>query len=72
MIAAIFEAIGDIVTAFLAVLGDGVSGVTTMIWDPTLNTGAGGLTIFGTFLLIGFGVGIVYWAFGLVRGLVRR
>jgi len=72
MIAAIFSAIGDIVTAFLDVLGDGVTGVTVLIWDPTLNTGAGGLTTFGLFLLIGFGVGIVYWAFALVKGLVRR
>jgi len=72
MIAGIFDAIGDIVTAFLAVLGDGISGVTSTIWDPTLNTGAGGLTTFGTFLLIGFGVGLVYWAFRLVKGLVRR
>lgn len=72
MVAAIFNTIGDIVTAFLAVLGDGISGVTSTIWDPTLNTGAGGLTTFGTFLLIGFGVGLVYWAFRLVKGLVRR
>jgi len=72
MITAIFDAIGDIVTSFLAVLGNGITGVTTTIWDPTLNTGAGGLTIFGTFLLIGFGVGLVYWAFALVKGIVRR
>lgn len=72
MIAAIFSAIGDIVTAFITVLGNGVTGVTTLIWDPTLNTGAGGLTVFGTFLLIGFGVGLVYWAFRLVKGIIRR
>jgi len=66
MVAAIFSAIGSVVTAFLTVLGDGVEGVTAYIW-----TGSA-LTIFGTLLLIGFGVGIVYWAFALVKGLVRR
>jgi len=66
MIAAIFSAIGSVVTAFLAVLGDGVEGVTAYIW-----TGSA-LTIFGTFLLISFGVGLVYWAFRLVKGLISR
>lgn len=66
MITAIFNAIGSVVTSFIAVLGDAVEGVTAYIY-----TGSA-LTTFGTFLLIGFGVGLVYWAFRLVKGIIRR
>jgi len=66
MIAAFFASLGTIVTGFLSVLGDAVEGVTVYIWNGTA------LTTFGTFLLIGFGVGLVYWAFALVKGIVRR
>lgn len=68
MIAAIFEAVGDAITNFAQVLGNGFNSLISIFYTTGEN---GGLTLLGTLLLIGMGVGVVYWAFNLIRGLVR-
>ena len=61
----IFEAIGNTITAFASSIGNGFAGIVSIFYNE------GGLTTLGTLGLIGVGVGIVYWAFRMVRGLMR-
>lgn len=69
MVADIFETIGQAVTSFATALGSAVSSVTSMFY--TTGEG-GGLTFLGTLILIVVGVGLVYWGFRLIRGLLHR
>lgn len=70
MISAIFTTISQAVTSFVSALGNAVSGVTSMFWDAEAS-GGGQLTVLGTLLLIASGVGLVYFGFRLIRGLIR-
>ena len=65
MIGAIFQALGTSITQFAAVVGNGVSGIISLFWDGTA------LTDLGMLSLVGVGVGLVFWAYRLVRGLMR-
>ena len=56
--------IADLASEFL-------TGFTTLFWDPTLNTGAGGLTAFGTFALVMLGVSVSFAIVKLVLNIVR-
>lgn len=56
--------IADLATEFL-------TGFETLFWDPTLNTGAGGLTTFGTFALIMLGVSVSFAVVKLILNIVR-
>lgn len=67
MVADIFEAIGDAITSFAGVLGNGFQSLLALFYTSGEN---GGLTALGTLALIGVGMGIVYWAFALVRRLI--
>lgn len=67
LITEIFEVIGGAVTNFATTLSSAVTSITSMFYDPT-----NGMTFLGTLLLIAAGVGIVYWGFRLIRGLIRR
>lgn len=69
MIAEIFETIGDAITAFASSLSSAVTSVASMFYTSGEN---GGLTFLGTLLLIAVGVGVVYWVFRLIRGLIGR
>lgn len=69
MVSAIFEAVGDAITSFAGVLGNGFSSLLAIFYDSTASTP--GLTAVGTLSLIALGMGIVYWAFSLVRGLIK-
>lgn len=69
MINDIFTAVGDAVTAFASALASSISSVTSMFYTSGEN---GGLTVLGTLILIVVGVGLVYWAFRLIRGLLQR
>lgn len=71
MIGEIFETIGDVITNFAGVLGNGFQSLLAIFWDSTANSGAGALTLVGTLSLIGLGIGVVYWAFRLVRSLIH-
>lgn len=69
MIAEIFSTIGDAITAFASSLSKAVTAVAGMFYTTGEN---GGLTFLGTLLLIAVGVGVVYWVFRLIRGLIGR
>ncbi|MBO7528046.1 MAG: hypothetical protein J6T74_09210 [Clostridia bacterium] len=69
MINDIFGAVGDAVTAFASALSSSITSVTSMFYTTGENAG---LTVLGTLLLIAVGVGLVYWAFRLIKGLIRR
>lgn len=69
MVGDIFTEVSAAITAFTGSLSSAVSGVTAMFYTTGEN---GGLTVLGSLLLIAVGVGIVYWAFRLIKGLIRR
>lgn len=66
MINAIFTTIGSAVTAFAGTMTNAASSMVSVFYDSE------GLTTLGTLLLISAGVGLVYWAFRLIRGLIRQ
>lgn len=68
----IFEVIGQAVTSFLSTLTSAVSGVTELFYVPADGSTAAHMTFLGVLLLIAAGVGLVYWCFRLIKGLVRR
>lgn len=70
MISAIFQAVGDAITAFATNIASAVQSVTSMF--VTESSGTYSLTVLGTLLLIAVGVGLVFWAFRLIKGLVKR
>lgn len=67
MVAQIFQVITSAITSFLGALTSSISGITSLFYDAT-----DGMTFLGTLLLIAVGCGIVYYAFNLIMGLVRR
>lgn len=67
MIEAIFETLGEIVTAFVEVLANVFSNIVTLFWNAT----SGQLTILGILLLISVGTGLVYYGYRVIRGLIR-
>lgn len=72
MVEKIFETIGSVITGFMANVSSAVNGIGALIWTPAESGTGGSLTTFGTLCLLGLGIGIVYWAFGLIRGLLQR
>lgn len=70
MITAIFNTIKDAITGFTSALGDVFDGLQGLFVDTSAASPS--LTFFGTLLLIAAGVGIVYWAFRMIKGLVQR
>lgn len=67
MIAEIFDTIVAVVTEYITVLQGLFEGLVEIFYDST----GGALTLLGTLALIAVGVGIVAWAFGLVKSLFR-
>ena len=67
MIAEIFETIVDVVTEYTSVLQNLFEGLVEIFYDDATTS----LTLLGTLALIAVGVGIVAWAFGLVKSLFR-
>jgi hypothetical protein len=65
LISAIFDTISDVVTSMTAVIVDIFESFVGIFYDSAATE----LTLFGTLALIGAGVGLVYWALGLVQGL---
>jgi len=72
VVQAIFEVIGQAVSSFVATLTSAINGITALFYTPGTNGGVGSMTFLGVLLLIAAGVGIVYWCFRLIKGLVRR
>lgn len=69
VISDIFTAIGQAIQGFSTALASAVSSVTSMFYTTGEN---GGLTFLGTLLVIAVGVGVVYWCFRLIKGLIQR
>ena len=73
IITTIFEVIGQAVTKFVAVLTNAVGSITEMFYVPAgSGETSGHMTFLGVLLLIVAGIGIVYWCFRLIKGLVKR
>lgn len=56
--------IGDLAAEFL-------EGFSTLFWDATANTGAGGLTTFGTYALVMLGIAVTFAVISLVLNIFR-
>ena len=69
IISDIFNAVGQAITGFSTALASSVSSVTAMFYTTGEN---GGLTFLGVLLCVAMGVGLVYWAFRVIRGLIRN
>lgn len=65
MIAAIFTAIGNVITSFGGVIGQGFSSAVALFWSGTA------LTDTGTLMLIGAGIALVWFAVTLIMRLIR-
>lgn len=73
MVAEIFEVITQAITQMLSALTSAVNGIVPLFYvAPTGTETSGHMTFLGVLLLIAVGVAIVYWAFRLIKGLVRR
>lgn len=68
MISAIFGAISSTITQMVDAIGSVLTNVVSLIYTTGDN---GGLTDFGTLVLMASGVGLVYWGFKVIRGLVK-
>lgn len=66
MVGAIFDVIAEVLTEYVSAITNVFEGVINIFYQSDT-----GLTLMGTLLLIGIGVGIVVWAFNLVKGLIR-
>ena len=56
--------ISDLASEFL-------EGFTTLFWDTTLNSGTGGLTVFGVFALVMLGVSVSFAIVKLCLNIIR-
>lgn len=56
--------IGDLASEFL-------TGFSTLFWDSTANSGAGALTVFGTYSLVFLGIAITMAVIKLVLNILR-
>lgn len=68
MVAELFTTIGSVITNFAQVLGNGFQSLVGIFYTTGEN---GGLTLVGTLCLVGLGIGIVYWAFRMIKGLIH-
>lgn len=69
MVSSWFTEIGTTITQFINAMKNVFTAIGEMIYVSGEN---GGLTFLGTILAIAAGVGIVYWAFSMVRKLISR
>jgi len=73
IIQVIFEVIRSAVTSFVSTLTSAISGITELFYvAPSGTETTGHMTFLGVLLLIAAGVGLVYWAFRLIKGLIKR
>lgn len=70
MISAIFTTIGEAITGFTGALSSALGSITEMFYVSSGDNA--GLTVLGVLSLIAVGVGLVYWAFRLIRRLVSQ
>lgn len=65
MISAIFTSVGSVITGFTTALISAFGGIGDAIYSGE------SLTTLGLLLMLGLGMGLVYWAFRVIRGLVK-
>ncbi len=67
MIVQFWETVVEVITGFTNALISAFSNITQLFYkEPD------GFTVVGQLLLIGLGMGIVYFAFRFIRSLIRR
>lgn len=71
MVSGIFQVLGEIVSAFAALVVDLFEAVVSIFYTAGTGSDPGQLTIVGTLALIGAGVGLVMWGFRFIRSLIR-
>lgn len=69
MVSAIFSGITEAVTAFIGTVNSGVTSIVSLFYVASGESA--GLTILGTLTCIVVGVGLVYWLFRLIMGMIR-
>lgn len=67
MVGSIFNTIGEVITDYVAAIGDMFEALVAIFYNSETST----LTLFGTLFLIAVGIGIVVWGFNLVRNLIN-
>lgn len=67
MVTDLWSIISEVLTGFITALVSAFNGITAVFYDATK-----GFTVIGQLLLIGLGMGIVYFAFKFIRNLIRR
>lgn len=62
----LFDLISEVFTEFFGVIQTGLSSVVGLFWETET-----GLTMIGTIMLVGLGIGLVWTLIRFVTGLVR-
>lgn len=70
MVSAIFTTIGEAITGFTTALSSAVGSITEMFYASSGDNA--GLTVLGILSLVAVGVGLVFWAFRLIRRLISQ
>lgn len=65
MVADIFQALTDALTAFISTLNSGITAMTALFYADN------SLTVLGTLSVIVVAVSLTYWLFRLLIGLIR-
>lgn len=68
-ISELFAQVTSAVTGFIGSLGQAFTSVTSLFWTTGENAGP---TFLGVLILIGVGVGLVYGAYRIIKGLMHR
>lgn len=71
-VADFFTTISDAVTAFTSTFVSLLNGLTNAFWTPASSGTGGSFTFMGMLLLIIAGIGLVYFAYRVIRKLVAR
>lgn len=67
IITEIFEVVSSVITGFMTAITSALNGVVAIFWDAT-----NGLTFIGTLMLLGLGIGLVYFAISFITRLIRQ
>ena len=71
MVGAIFDVIGEIISAFASLLVSLFGSVVSIFYTAGSGNDPGSLTVVGTLALVGLGTGLVIWGFHYLRSLIR-
>ena len=67
LITKMFEVIVGVITNFITALTSSLNGIVSLFYVEET-----GFTFLGILILVAVGVGLVYWAFRLIRGLISQ